>query len=157
MPKTKATPRTRGRARGSAAIEALEEAAELSERAAPNHSDPEVVSESGTMDSPEPLSLVEPTSMPGPAKGPPKPVRAQKKSPRKAAKKTGSDEEASAGEKSTRWRRRRDGAVLRSTTVHLPERVAKALRLRAAVDDRRLSDIVTDALEVHLAEELKAI
>lgn len=47
---------------------------------------------------------------------------------------------------------RRDGQQTRSTTIHFPVDLHQELRLRAATDGRRISEIVTEAVSQWLAD-----
>lgn len=49
-----------------------------------------------------------------------------------------------------RWTRAKDGAHMRSTTVHLPVELHKALAIHCATEDMKLSEAVVEAVAAYL-------
>ena len=48
------------------------------------------------------------------------------------------------------------GAAPKRSTIYLPAEVHRALRLRAAAADRSISELVSEAVRLSLAEDLEA-
>lgn len=55
--------------------------------------------------------------------------------------------EESARGKGVRWTRTKDGARMRSTTVHLPIALHKRLALYCAEHDRKLSEVIAELVQ----------